>query len=410
MSDSKKEDHTKAEITGSGSGAAQKKKDAVSNYLHKIAAHRKNIRRRYIILAILIVAAIVALAVWAANRHYSRGTLDKVADFVTEDGAKFVGLNGNIAEYGMNGASCVTSEGKTLWSITYEMEQPVAETAGQYLVIADKNAYDIYILNTDGQTGHVKTNMPIHSVTVAQNGEVAAVLDDSSSTWVRLYGSDGSEIAYFVRTMRKNGYPIAAAISPDGTIVCLANLKMDNASVKTDIQFYNFGKEGQDVAQHMVGSYDYTGEVFPIVKFAGAHTCVAVSDSRIATFDTAPSQPASKTNSMQTEQIQGVFFGDKYIGLLFTDTTGENMYRLDVYNSNGKKKGSVGFSMNFTGLQIVGNKVYINNDQECQIFKISGREIFSGGLESPIKALIPDETGGRISVVTENELNTLQLR
>lgn len=383
---------------------------ADSSYLHKIAAHRKNIRRRYFVLVAAVAAVIIILTVWAVNRRYSQGHLEKVADFVTEDGEKFAGLDGNVAGYGMNGASCITPEGKTLWSITYEMEQPIAVTEGKYIAIADRNAYDIYILNTDGQTGHVRTNMPIHSIAVSQNGEVAAVLDDNSSTWVRLYSKNGSEIAYFVRTMKKNGYPTAAAISPDGEIVCLSNLKMDNATVKTDIQFYNFGKEGQDAAQHMVGSSSYSGEVFPVLKFLSAHTCIAVSDSRLTTFDTAPSQPVSRVNNMQTEQIQGVFFGGKYTGLLFTDTTGENLYRLDLYNAAGKKKGSVGFSMDYTNLQISGNRVYINNDQECQIYKLNGRELYSGSLGTSIKALIPDAHSDRISVVTENELDTLQLR
>lgn len=381
-----------------------------SNYLQKIARHRKDIRVRYIVVAVAVIVLIVIMAVWALNRHYSQATLDKVADFVTEDGASFISLDGNIAEYSMNGASCVTPEGKTLWSITYEMEQPIAVSEGKYIAIADRSAYDIYILNTsDGQTGHIKTNMPIHSITVAQNGEVAAILDDNSSTWVRLYGKDGSEIAYFVRTMKKNGYPIAAAISPDGEVVCLANLQMDNASIKTDIQFYNFGEEGQDAAQHMVGSSSFSGEVFPVLRFVSSHTCLAVSDSRLATFDTSGSQPSNKVNSMQTEQIQGVFFGGKYTGLLFTDTTGENLYRLDLYGTDGKKKGSVGFSMDYTGIQISGNRVYINNDQECRIYKINGREVFSGSLGTSVRALIPDVHSDRISVVTENELDTMQL-
>ena len=113
---------------------------------------------------------------------------------------------------------------------------------------------------------------------------------------------------------------------------------------------------------------------------------------------------------MLSENLQGVFRSDKYIGLLFTDLTRENLYRLDIYGKNGKKEGAVGFSLAFDELQIEGNRVYINNAQSMQIYTLDGREIFNGGFDKMIKTLIPSKGPGGLYAVSENEIDEIKLR
>ena len=113
---------------------------------------------------------------------------------------------------------------------------------------------------------------------------------------------------------------------------------------------------------------------------------------------------------MLTENLQGIFYSDKYIGLLFTDLTREYLYRLDIYGKSGKKEGSVGFSMVFDDLQIAGNRIYINNAQAMQIYALDGREIFNGGFDRMVKTLIPSSGPGGLYAVSENEIDEIKLR
>ena len=65
--------------------------------------------------------------------------------------------------------------------------------------------------------------------------------------------------------------------------------------------------------------------------------------------------------------------------------------------------------MDFTTLQISGGYIYLNNDQELQIYTIRGREIFNGTIGTTVRAVIPSSLARRMTVVTDSEIDTLKL-
>ena len=123
-------------------------------------------------------------------------------------------VRGNVVQYGSSGAICLDQRGKELWNVSYDMQQPIASVSGDVIAIANRGGYQIYVMNAKGLMGTIRTMLPIHTITAAENGEVAVIMNDSKVTWIRLYTADGNEIAYLTQTMAENGYPIAAAVSP----------------------------------------------------------------------------------------------------------------------------------------------------------------------------------------------------
>ena len=380
------------------------------SYNEKIKQYRAMVWRIRSILVVLAAVVIVLAAMFVSNRHFSRAELIPVREFASEDGASCISFADYILQYGPNGATCADKDGRVKWSITYEMDQPILDISGNIAAIADYGGRTIYVMNTAKQLYSVTTSLPIHKVSASESGEVAAVMDDTSVTWIRLYSKTGKEIAYFVRSMEENGYPMDVAVSPNGEAVCVSNLMMKDTTVKTVISFYNFGKAGKNYDQHKVVDFEYDNEVFPYVRYMGNNICTAASDSRFVVFDTSSVEPKNSINNMITENLQGVFRSDKYIGLLFTDLTRENLYRLDIYGKDGKKVGAVGFSMAFNDLQIAGSRIYINNDQSMQIYTLDGREVFNGGFDKVINALIPSSRLNGLIAVSENEIYEIKLR
>lgn len=380
------------------------------SYEEQIRRHRDKIRATRIFGAAIAVVAVLLVVLFFTTRHYNRAEITKIRDFVAEEGAVCVNFNGHVLQYGPNGATCADTNGRVRWSITYEMDQPIVSMKGDVAAIADYGGTAIYVMSVKKELYTVNTSLPVHKVSVSECGEVAAVLDDSSRTWIRLYSDKGKEIAYFIRSMEENGYPMDVAVSPDGETVCVSSLLMKDDSVISNLSFYNFGKAGKDYDQHLVGYFEYTNEVFPYVRFMGNKACAAASDSRLVVFDTSGTEPQNSFNNMLTENLQGIFESENRIGLLFTDLTRENLYRLDLFGRDGKKEGSVGFSMVFDELQIKGGKVYINNEQSMQIYTVSGRELFNGGFDRPVKVLIPADTLGGLAAVSENEIDSIKLR
>lgn len=390
----------------SGGGQGNRK----LSYEEQIKQHRGRIRARRAFAALIAVIIVLLVVLYLNTRHFNRAELVKVRDFVAEEGASCVNFDGNVLQYGPNGAACASKSGRVKWAITYEMDQPIISISGDIAAIADYGGTTIYVMNTKKQLYTVSTSLPIHKVSASESGEVAAVLDDKTKSWIRLYSEEGKEIAYFIRSMEENGYPMDVAVSPDGKTVCVSSLLMKEDSVITNLSFYNFGKAGKDYDQHMVGNFVYTNEVFPYIKFMGNKACAAASNARLVVFDTSGTVPQNSVNNMLTEDLQGIFRSGDRIGLLFTDLTRENLYRLDLYGRSGKKEGSVGFTMVYDDIQIKGNRVYINNEQNMQIYTTDGREIFNGGFDRAVRVLIPPSGLSGIAVVAENEIDKVNLR
>ena len=380
------------------------------SYEEQIKRHRSRIRTYRILAAVFIVVAVLLTALFFSTKHFGRAEIIKIRDFAAEEGAICVNFDGHVLQYGPDGAACADRKGRVNWNISYEMDQPIISISGDVAAIADYGGTTIYVMNTKKQLYTVSTSLPIHKVSASESGEVAAVLDDRSKTWIRLYSKEGKEIAYFIRSMQENGYPMDVAVSPDGKTICVSSLLMKDSEVISNLSFYNFGKEGKDYDQHLVGNFEYTNEVFPYVRFMGNGTCAAASDSRLVVFDTSSVEPQNSFNNMLTEDMQGIFESGGRIALLFTDLTRENLYRLDIYGKNGKKAGSIGFTMVFNDIQIKGDRIYINNEQSMQIFTLSGREIFNGGFDRTVKVLIPSTFLRGLTAVTENEIDSIKLR
>ena len=379
-------------------------------YKEQIKKHRDRIRIYRIFGALIAVIAVLLTVLFFTTRHYNRAEIVKVRDFPAEEGAVCVNFDGRVLQYGPNGATCADANGRVRWSITYEMDQPIVSMSGGVAAIADYGGTTIYVMSVKKQLYTVNTSIPVHKVGVSESGGVAAILNDSTKSWIRLYSKEGKEIAYFIRSMEENGFPMDVAVSPDGEKVCISSLLMKDDSVVSNLSFYNFGKAGKKYDQNLVGYFEYTNEVFPYVKFLGNKSCAAASDSRLVVFDTSAVEPQNSFNNMLTENLQGIFESENRIGLLFTDLTRENLYRLDLFGRDGKKEGSVGFTLVYNDIQIKGNKVYINNERSMQIYTVNGREIFNGGFDRAVKVLIPSKVLSGLGAVSENEIDKIKLR
>ncbi len=384
-------------------------KKATASYEEKLIRHKKRLYRRTLFLVALVTILLTAGIFLWMHRGYKKAELTRVATFTVEDGAEFVSLGRNIVRYSGSGAVCMDRRGNARWNVSYDMQQPITSVSGDVLAIANRSGYNVYVMNTKGLMGTIETMFPIHSIAASESGEVAVVMNDAKATWIRLYTAKGQEIAYIIQTMPENGYPISAAVSADGETLCLSSVQLSSAAVKSNISFYNFGKEGQKETDHRVDSYDFIDEVVPYVGYMDDETCAGISDKRLILFQKTILGKSGSSSILFSENLQGVFSGENLIGLLFNNTSGEEQYRLDVYNRRGKKAGSVSFTMQYKDIKISGDKVYINNEQECQIFTLGGRRLFKGELGHTISALIPGTRLSDLLVVTEGEIESVRL-
>lgn len=377
---------------------------------------RKRTAREKVHLAlrlIIVLCAAGALIAFLLNStehtSYTESEITDVAAVQVPDASGYVNVDGDICIYNRDGASLLNEKGTVVWNITYEMQQPLVDVSGDMIAIGDYGGSTVYLCSTAGPVGQIATNLPIRSLTVSSGGNVACVLADTDATWIYLYDKSGKQIAYIKRSMAKSGYPVSVSLSPNGRLLCCAQLTADNSAIKTSVVFYNFGSVGKNSVDNAVSAYDYDQEIVAYTRFLDNESAVTVSDTRAAFFD-GDDVPENIGETKHPAQLQGVWTGGAYVGLLYPDMTGSHEYELDIYSAAGKKTGSVMFDMQYTSIQFDGDRVLISDAQSVLIYTVTGEKRYSGTFPDTVLQVIPTGRANRLLLLTSDKLKMMTLR
>ena len=379
------------------------------SYREKIKSHKFTIFYRTTLVIVLILAIIAALYIQWKNKIYTQMTVTASAEIHITQDANLLPFAGYLLTYSKDGASCMDIKGNAVWNQTFEMQNPMVDICQNVVAIGDYNGRNIYVMDTGGVMGNITTNKPMRNFCVASNGVVAAVLDDSDTTWIYLYDSQGKELVYFRTTMKDSGYPVSVSISPNAQLVCVSYLFVDSGQMKSSVAFYNFGDVGQNSTNNYVSGYDYLDVIVPLTGFMDNRSLFAVSDDRIM-FYSGAQKPVIASASLISDSVQSVYYGDEYVGLVFISTESSNRYRLDVYHKSGEFRQSIEFDMEYTDILFQRDQIIIYNETECSIYNSNGTEKYSGPFEQTVLVLIPQSNSYRYMIVTPDSIDTVELQ
>ena len=388
----------------------KKEKKQEDSFGKKIFRHRLMIFYRTALVIAVIAAAAAVIIVQTKNRVFGEYQVISTVEHETLPGSTIMALGENILVYSNDGASCINQKGEALWNQTFEMQSPMLSICQNVVAVGDYNGRTIYVMNTEKTLGEIDTKMPIRSFSVSANGIVAAVLDDTGDiTWIYLFDTSGNTLAYFKTTMKDSGYPICVTISDNGYLVGVSYLYMDNGIMRTSVAFYNFGPVGQNEIDNFVSSYDYADTVVPFVRFLSNGKAVAVADNRLVFFE-GEQKPVSVADILLDSQMEGVYCGGGYAALVYNDVTGNALYKVDIYNENGKLVDTVMLDMQFSDILFHKDKMIAYSEQECLVHTIGGTDNFNGKFDKQVLTLIPETAAYKYVLVTPDSIDTIQLK
>lgn len=324
------------------------------------------------------------------------------------DSSVCLSYGNGFLSYSGDGISYTDAKGNAVWNQAYEMQEPMVRVAGSKVAVADYNGHIIYSISQDGNYIEIDTNLPIREIAVSESGMVAAVLEDTGITWIYLYSSMGETIAYIRTTMQNSGYPSALALSPDGTLLAVSYLTVDNGTAKSSVAFYNFSSVGQNYVDNFVSGSDYADAVIPFLAFLNNDTSFAVADNRLVIYG-GGQRPKSVADVLLNEEIQSIFYNESHIGLVFLDTTGNGKYRLDVYNTSGLVETSLYFDMDYKDIIFRKDNIIIYNETQCLLANMNGVERFNGDFQTPYLLFAPIR-GNRYLAVSQESIDIIEMR
>lgn len=380
-----------------------------AGYKEKIMKHKLTNAYRFMLVAAAAIALIVVIVVQYRRHVYT--DYDIVSSISRErvSGSADLRLGNAILTYSKDGAHCTDAKGNAIWNQTYEFQDVRLAICGSTVAIAEYNGRTIYVQNGEKQVSKITTTMPIREVSVSAEGYVTAVLEGTDVTVINTYSPSGENIYEGEARMNSSGYPAAICLSPDGELLCVSYWYLDAGVVKTNVAFYNFGDVGENVSDCMVGAFFYTDTLVPQVQFMNNSTAFAVGDNRLAIYSGSYA-PMEIANFMLNEEIQSVFYSDKYIGLVFQSENSERLYRMDVYDASAVMVGSFYFDIEYTDIFFGQNNFVAYNETECVIITLDGNEKFNGEFKKPVRLMLPVGNSYKFLLVTDSSIDTIQMK
>lgn len=374
----------------------------------KIKSHRRGRILKSLFFTVAIILSVWSLYYLWDNSSYSYYSEVSSYPRFSSSNSICVNHNGRVLTYSKDGINSMDAKGVVIWNETYEMQNPLVEVNKNAVAVGDYGGHVIYVLDEKGKVGEIDTNLPIRDFCISENGIVAAILEDQKATKLNLYDSKGEILVESESYMNQNGYPVAVALSENAEVMEVSYLQVDSSKVTSHVAFYNFSEVGQNKVDRLVSGRAYEETVIPYVGFFEDGGSFAVGSGRIIFYE-GEEKPIDLAIKMLTEEIQAVYRGDNHVILVYVDTTGAALYRIDMYDKKGNLVLSETVDIQIHDILIQDKNIVIYNDTECIMYGISGKEKFRGSFGKSVSLLIPSNRVNRFLMITPTSVDVIEL-
>ena len=355
------------------------------NYELRLSRHKRNIVKKTVITVVAIAAAVTAVGFYIEKRSYHNYKVVQSSEQEDVVSTSYIEMDGDILRYSPDGVSLVSDKMSTLWSETYQMQNPVADVNGTRAVIADKDGTTLEIYDKSGKTGSVTTSYSIIKARVSKSGLVAAILDGGDDTWIDFYSTDGSLIAENQTKIDDPGYPLDIAVSEDGVVMMVTYQFVDGSDTTSYVAFYNFGDVGQNEDDRIISGYKYEGVVVPQIQYLSNNRSIALKDNGFTIYQ--GSQIPKEVKTIETDkEIVSTFYDDDMVGLVFKNDSKDKQYIMEVYNTaDGKLKFKEDFNIPYTTIKLSGGNILMYNSSQMCVMNSRGVQKYLGSVDGTIK-------------------------
>lgn len=351
-----------------------------------IGAYKKNVSRNVtVILNFLGIDVQKSNKTVSSNSKSAQKFKSSVKDTVTvpmemAGRSVFIGFRGNIVSARTNYMSLIGSDGSVIWENTTTIVNPILKTAGNYLLLAEKEGKKLCLYNDSKLIYEADTEDNILNCSISSNGDVVVVTDKPSYKGaVVVFNREGKQI--FAWSSGSDNV-ISADISPTSRRVAAALLNTDD-KVKSTVLLFDIN-EKESYAQVV-----FEDTIIFNTEFNG-DTLNVFGDNCIAGIRAQGDLVYDK----RFDDVEFVHYGTDEEGnkiLLFDNT---NIPLINIYNRNAELKHQ--FSPEeLPDFVDISNKYIVYNSGRNIIYGRAGRnryEKYMASMDIKELMLISDDT------------------
>lgn len=303
-----------------------------------------------IVIIVLIILVITSAVIYNSNKNF-RDFMDKhiFRKDVTEENVPIIEIdynsNTNIFTYGKyicvlaeNTLNEYSSSGKKEKEVKIEINNPIYDVNGKYLVIAENNSQKIYLISDDHVIWEKNIDGNLNKVTVNKNGYVCAIVTGTTYKSVIItFDEKGNEL---FKSYLSNTIAVDAYVSPDNSEFAYAEVNNSGTVIQSNIKVISI----KDVKEkNTEARYTYNAPQDSLIlriKYQDKNQLICMYDDGIHKFESGVDVELVKLNEDNPKitfadiELDGHIFRtyEKSTGIFSADTV------VEIQNtSNGKE-------------------------------------------------------------------------
>lgn len=361
-------------------------------------------------IGVVIILLIISLVnMYSTGQQYSSYDVVKSATREDTQGANYFAYGNGYIRYSNDGIAYFDKSGTPIWNQTYEINRAQVKVCGDYIAVGDISGHNIFIFNKTGLQGTIDAALTITEIDVASQGVVAVALEDGNTNYINMYDVLGTKLLTVKTMLQSDGYPLAMALSNDGTKLAVAYVSIGGEKLETKLTFYNFSEVGQNYTERVVGGFNQEEKLIGRVDFVDNDTVLAVGEDSIQIYNIRKAPELLKEIRVEQE-IRKVFFNDQYVGLIFNNTESGEKYRLEVYDLNGVKQQVYNYDEEYRKFEFHGKQILLYNEKRFTLMNVSGKIQYNGVFDIAVDAIMPMASEASYIVVNTKYIQEIHLR
>ena len=348
----------------------------------------KKSKWKKVLLFAVIFAGLILAGIWFLLQRQTYGSVEVVKHYenVSLDNPGYTKFLDGILKYTRDGVSYLKKTGEENWNHPCQMKKPVVEFCGETAVVYDNGGTSAAVFQEEGLKGEIKTTRPIESLSVSEQGIVAAILKDDDTPFLMCYDAAGNVLVQQNTSIDNTGYPMDVAISHDGTTLMVSYLMVSGQGVSSRIVYYDFSDKTADKNNHQTYEKTYEGIIVPVVEYMDDKTSMFVADNEFVIYE-GKDEPVEKTAS-QLSSVYNVDSDGKLIAVL-AKRVEDSTYQLQVYDANGKLLSETMVKRDYNNMKISDGQIILFEGNECSIYTKDGICKYEGEVDSEILEIFP---------------------
>lgn len=260
----------------------------------------KKINKKKIVIAImillLITSSIVIFIIYCRNTNF-RKWVDKnvLLKEVRQGKTVSIEFNGenNSNVYAFD-KYIVVLENKTLKiyntvgteekEIITDINNPIFDAVGDYLIIAEKNGDSIYLLKGRELLWHNTIEGKISQIEINENGYVGVVISDISyKNIINIFSTEGKSL---FKTYVANNKVVDISISKNNKYLALAEIDMSGVQVQSSIRVIDIEKAKTDPINSIINTYiEEVGKLILNIEYQNKERLLCVYNDSINSIE-----------------------------------------------------------------------------------------------------------------------------